>query len=146
MRFSSSQVYLFFLMVRRPPRSTRTDTLFPYTTLFRSRATTGCVWCGRRKWEWGMGNDTARRSACPAPDRDCAEELAPAIVTRQAAPRPRYAAHAPPPLHAAMCGMPAGPGEIGLASCRERVCPCVDLGGRLILKKKKYQSNDKQSS
>src|SRR3546814_16998731 len=26
----------FFLMLRRPPRSTRTDTLFPYTTLFRS--------------------------------------------------------------------------------------------------------------
>src|SRR3546814_7798736 len=30
----------FFLMIRRPPRSTRTDTLFPYTTLFRSRS--GC--------------------------------------------------------------------------------------------------------
>src|SRR3546814_9812151 len=28
---------VFFLMIRRPPRSTRTDTLFPYTTLFRSR-------------------------------------------------------------------------------------------------------------
>src|SRR3546814_16264747 len=28
----------FFLMIPRPPRSTRTDTLFPYTTLFRS-------WC-----------------------------------------------------------------------------------------------------
>src|SRR3546814_13977338 len=28
---------LFFLMIRRPPRSTRTDTLFPYTTLFRSQ-------------------------------------------------------------------------------------------------------------
>src|SRR3546814_5248543 len=28
---------LFFLMIRRPPRSTRTDTLFPYTTLVRSR-------------------------------------------------------------------------------------------------------------
>src|SRR3546814_6579189 len=27
---------VFFLMIRRPPRSTRTDTLFPYTTLFRS--------------------------------------------------------------------------------------------------------------
>src|SRR3546814_12857673 len=27
-----------FLMFRRPPRSTRTDTLFPYTTLFRSPA------------------------------------------------------------------------------------------------------------
>src|SRR3546814_17256697 len=26
----------FFLMIRRPPRATRTDTLFPYTTLFRS--------------------------------------------------------------------------------------------------------------
>src|SRR3546814_19788890 len=29
-------VSLFFLMIRRPPRSTRTDTLLPYTTLFRS--------------------------------------------------------------------------------------------------------------
>src|SRR3546814_20976438 len=27
---------MFFLMIPRPPRSTRTDTLFPYTTLFRS--------------------------------------------------------------------------------------------------------------
>src|SRR3546814_11902697 len=27
---------ILFLMIRRPPRSTRTDTLFPYTTLFRS--------------------------------------------------------------------------------------------------------------
>src|SRR3546814_14475353 len=27
----------FFLMIRRPPRSTRTDTPFPYTTLFRSQ-------------------------------------------------------------------------------------------------------------
>src|SRR3546814_2407417 len=27
---------VFFLMIRRPPRSTRTDTLFPYPTLFRS--------------------------------------------------------------------------------------------------------------
>src|SRR3546814_18718729 len=33
----SIEFYLFFfLMIRRPPRSTRTDTLFPYTTLFRS--------------------------------------------------------------------------------------------------------------
>src|SRR3546814_6639077 len=29
---------MFFLRIRRPPRSTRTDTLFPYTTLFRSHA------------------------------------------------------------------------------------------------------------
>src|SRR3546814_4432984 len=30
-------------MIRRPPRSTRTDTLFPYTTLFRSRVVLGWV-------------------------------------------------------------------------------------------------------
>src|SRR3546814_8113797 len=30
------QVMLFLLMIRRPPRPTRTDTLFPYTTLFRT--------------------------------------------------------------------------------------------------------------
>src|SRR3546814_15835384 len=29
-------MFLFFFIIRRPPRSTRTDTLFPYTTLFRS--------------------------------------------------------------------------------------------------------------
>src|SRR3546814_12027991 len=32
-------MFFFFLMIRRPPRSTRTDTLFPYTTLFRSWST-----------------------------------------------------------------------------------------------------------
>src|SRR3546814_975268 len=37
----------FFLMIRRPPRSTRTDTLFPYTTLFRSD------WRGRCSAGWG---------------------------------------------------------------------------------------------
>src|SRR3546814_5485981 len=31
-------------MIRRPPRSTRTDTLFPYTTLFRSAARTMVRW------------------------------------------------------------------------------------------------------
>src|SRR3546814_14856765 len=34
-------LFFFFLMIRRPPRSTRTDTLFPYTTLFRSRRRRG---------------------------------------------------------------------------------------------------------
>src|SRR3546814_3763184 len=36
--FSFDLSFFFFLMLRRPPRSTRTDTLFPYTTLFRSLA------------------------------------------------------------------------------------------------------------
>src|SRR3546814_12884158 len=37
---SSCLMLFFFLMIRRPPRSTRTDTLFPYTTLFRSEPKT----------------------------------------------------------------------------------------------------------
>src|SRR3546814_1412996 len=41
----------FFLMIRRPPRSTRTDTLFPYTTLFRSHPSTGKD-PGRRRRRW----------------------------------------------------------------------------------------------
>src|SRR3546814_8059939 len=49
----------FFLMIRRPPRSTRTDTLFPYTTLFRSpffsarfayASPTQLNSCGRKVW------------------------------------------------------------------------------------------------
>src|SRR3546814_15643817 len=36
---------LVFLMIRRPPRSTRTDTLFPYTTLFRSAGRIACPRC-----------------------------------------------------------------------------------------------------
>src|SRR3546814_8321359 len=58
-------------MIRRPPRSTRTDTLFPYTTLFRSRLrSTGRQRLsrfvrGRRRWcggdRWHLGNRRARR-------------------------------------------------------------------------------------
>src|SRR3546814_12514618 len=44
-------MFFFFLMIRRPPRSTRTDTLFPYTTLFRSSkregADYGAQWRGK---------------------------------------------------------------------------------------------------
>src|SRR3546814_16012045 len=39
-----SMSFFFFLMIRRPPRSTRTDTLFPYTTLFRSREAGGALY------------------------------------------------------------------------------------------------------
>src|SRR3546814_10809540 len=40
---------MFFLMIRRPPRSTRTDTLFPYTTLFRSAGTLQADHAGGRR-------------------------------------------------------------------------------------------------
>src|SRR3546814_14248550 len=41
-------IVFFFLMIRRPPRSTRTDTLFPYTTLFRSVRLVGESHAGKR--------------------------------------------------------------------------------------------------
>src|SRR3546814_18829367 len=37
---AASLVFVFFLMIRRPPRFTRSDPLFPYTTLFRSACRT----------------------------------------------------------------------------------------------------------
>src|SRR3546814_14404522 len=77
--------YFFFLMIRRPPRSTRTDTPFPYTTLVRS--------------------------SCP-PDhrhRACNDRMLP--VHRRAGPSVRSPESAF--------------GQIGRASCRERVCQYV---------------------
>src|SRR3546814_18564676 len=58
--------FLFFLMIRRPPRSTRTDTLFPYTTLFRSETLatgttpeavriSGRLWLTRKEWKRSVG-------------------------------------------------------------------------------------------
>src|SRR3546814_14278712 len=51
-------------MIRRPPRSTRTDTLFPYTTLFRSQARldmfeSGLFGQGNAFWRW-IATDEAR--------------------------------------------------------------------------------------
>src|SRR3546814_13509530 len=47
-------------MIRRPPRSTRTDTLFPYTTLFRS------IWAGR-----AAPPHRSPPNAAPSPERRC---------------------------------------------------------------------------
>src|SRR3546814_7781245 len=49
---------VFFLMIRRPPRSTRTDTLFPYTTLFRSLASAAAY---RRGEKGDVETDGQRR-------------------------------------------------------------------------------------
>src|SRR3546814_21080854 len=47
-------------MIRRPPRSTRTDTLFPYTTLFRSIA----LFCVPERWR-GSAATASSLIACP---------------------------------------------------------------------------------
>src|SRR3546814_19820893 len=58
LRFVFVQFLIFFLMIRRPPRSTRTDTLFPSTTLFRSSATSLSSWLGERamKAYWSVAS------------------------------------------------------------------------------------------
>src|SRR3546814_6646040 len=75
---------MFFLMIRRPPRSTRTDTLFPYTTLFRSYSSlsrrlprggrgggtrTICTGAGRHAYGGAAGAQFSRACLCPRPDR-----------------------------------------------------------------------------
>src|SRR3546814_777695 len=52
-----SCIFFFFLMIRRPPRSTRPDTLVPYPALFRSRPPTA-----RSAW-WSIAGSCWRRSS-----------------------------------------------------------------------------------
>src|SRR3546814_2411395 len=72
-------------MIRQPPRSTRTDTLFPYTTLFRSRSAAPAhlsrsrTWVRRRRRRWSSASPhldaTGGRLQAPMddtrPDPDC---------------------------------------------------------------------------
>src|SRR3546814_21176492 len=51
----------FFLMIRRPPRSTRTDTLFPYTTLFRSEALRRWHASGHKLYVYSSGSVDAQK-------------------------------------------------------------------------------------
>src|SRR3546814_6969442 len=71
--------FFFFLMIRRPPRSTRTDTLFPYTTLFRSQG--ACPACGVRTQAELTSTSSAkahRQRASGRPRRQC--KSAPMVV------------------------------------------------------------------
>src|SRR3546814_20832976 len=89
----------FFLMIRRPPRSTRTDTLFPYTTLFRSYQV--AVFTP----EQGMSLDPYRQTLAIASD------------FRRGGGRI---------VKSNVVGLEADGGrKIGRASCRERVCQYV---------------------
>src|SRR3546814_19799055 len=105
-------MYLFFLIIRRPPRSTRTDKLVPYTTLFRSavyqqddvpaelRAHRGSRVLTRLGRQRGPGE--VRRHATGM-------EVAEVAATRR-----RRALR--------QLGRQGDEDQIGRASCRERVC------------------------
>src|SRR3546814_7988969 len=57
-------------MIRRPPISTRTDTLFPYTTLFRSVGAYGKLTVTRSRFELGNGGHYVKSRAAKAEIRD----------------------------------------------------------------------------
>src|SRR3546814_19744599 len=103
-------LYLFFfLMIRRPPRSTRTDTLFPYTTLFRSAGTT----------VYAPGGD-ALAWALFVPLLNLAE------VTGLNKKQPFWRDAQSFTEMSRIIGTVEGePEQIGRASCRERVCQYV---------------------
>src|SRR3546814_1177677 len=59
-------LFIFFLMIRRPPRSTRTDTLFPYTTLFRSGQSDPARPGALLSWDLGNRPAAASDDCCAA--------------------------------------------------------------------------------
>src|SRR3546814_1946973 len=84
---------ILFLMIRRPPRSTRTDTLFPYTTLFRSglravRRAGSTKGDARHRWD-----STTSRERGPA-----AMPFGRERGLQSCAPRTRRGPHSPTPL------------------------------------------------
>src|SRR3546814_6029596 len=103
---------VFFLMIRRPPRSTRTDTLFPYTTLFRSQEALelGVHRKGARGGGRGEPRPPHRGTGAPRPAGGRLEAAAGGRIAAFAAGRPRSAVQdrtamataAPPMLTALM--------------------------------------------
>src|SRR3546814_18797874 len=113
-------------MIRRPPRSTRTDTLFPYTTLFRSGRGAGDAVLGEDAVEVGRAGETLGEVGADLLGQLAPRDLAPAeSVMVVAVPcRPVHEligelvmvlqpVHALDRLHPEI--------EIGRASCREKV-------------------------
>src|SRR3546814_14454049 len=107
-------------MLRRPPRSTRTDTLFPYTTLFRSRADIHAV------LSLALGTrDPSQHHGAPrqAWHRRHLDDDGPGISGGVALAAVRVPAVAQ--SSRAVRARTAVRVQIGRASCRERVCQYV---------------------
>src|SRR3546814_5200247 len=86
LRGSSCYLCLFFLMIRRPPRSTRTDTLFPYTTLFRSRGNPVKVRESQLHRDKRSPNSPRHASGCRADCRPSRPRFSQAVSARASMP------------------------------------------------------------
>src|SRR3546814_2645072 len=74
-------------MIRRPPRSTRTDTLFPYTTLFRSRFLDARQRAGPSQRAAAQGRGRALRPAGGGPGGAARDALPDGAAVRNGGPR-----------------------------------------------------------
>src|SRR3546814_17443885 len=101
-------------MIRRPPRSTRTDTLFPYTTLFRSLDLLPAAVPARQKIDHDLR--MRGRFAALLGELFTQHDVDMAVVEQQVA----VAAHGGIAEHFLELHV-----QIGRASCRERVCQYV---------------------
>src|SRR3546814_11737431 len=113
----------FFLMIRRPPRSTRTDTLFPYTTLFRSGG-----YARRVPGTAGESNDPhaiIRQRPCAHDRRPCPCAGSPGRSDHAARKRRSHIARCAHPARSA-----AADADRKRVGWGKRVCERVDLGGR----------------
>src|SRR3546814_15819248 len=122
-------ILFFFLMIRLPPRSTRTDTLFPYTTLFRSpdsrRGGDPELLLERAIYQ-SDGHPHRRARLSEGLRRSLPQRQQPGGVPRYSGPCPGGAIERPRRGRDAARMRAAGAGgKIGSSSCRERVCPYV---------------------
>src|SRR3546814_18024830 len=118
-------------MIRRPPRSTRTDTLFPYTTLFRSPAFLALV--------PGCLNEAETLGSPPTAPRLVIRSEQGAMQFFEHVGYPVIALVAAPDFRLSQAMPRITPGIEDRKSVVEgqRVSVRVDIGGRRIIKKKK---------
>src|SRR3546814_19986842 len=121
-------------MIRRPPRSTRTDTLFPYTTLFRSLAAQH-----RRTVAHLHAGDGAERDllARRRQDRQAREFADTVAQLARIADADRVARE---PLHRLAGSLAADRADRQSLGEGKSVSVSVDLGGRRLINKKKRQT------
>src|SRR3546814_19173652 len=128
-------------MIRRPPRSTRTDTLFPYTTLFRSLS------AGYYSWVFGVWLELVDLATPASIQCSTPQGIHPTLYLNRFRGEPAISRFDWPftPKHNSsdhfstlngsvlQCVLPH---QLGRASCRERVCKYFSLSVSAVSLKK----------